>query len=158
MNEIDSRFTKINPSGTPQKPGALPNAPSSGKTAFGALLDEQLGKPAVTTGEDKAASLPELSGPVNALRLNPEPADTLFADKLTASLDLLESYASWLSDPEKSLKQTRALLDQLISQTDSLDALKDSRSLIDKDLEDILSRLKTTVYTEQIKFDRGDYL
>ena len=158
MNEIDPKFTNIHPAATTGKTTDTQKNKSAGNPAFDTLLNEQLGKPASKTMESQGLTLPELSGTLSTQQLNLTPDNTRFIEKLTSSLGLLESYASWLSDPEKSLKETRTLLDRIIAQTDSIDASAPSLANHNPELADILLRFKTTLQVEQIKFDRGDYL
>lgn len=158
MNEIDPKLINIHPAATSGKTVDTKKNQSAGNQGFDTLLNEQLGKPTSKTLKSQGLTLPELSGTLNTQQLNLTPDNTRFVEKLTSSLGLLESYASWLSDPEKSLKETRALLDRLVTQTDSLYASAPSLTTDNPELADILLRFKTTLQVEQIKFDRGDYL
>ena len=158
MSEIDPKFIKIQHPGTTAGEDSHLKKPGSGDNIFQRLLDRQTGKGADNTVNAENPSLPELTGTFNAQKLSPAPDTGLFARKMEKSVNLLETYAEWLSDPEKSLKQTRGLLEQLVSQTHMLSKEFESLSSADADLAELLSQLRTTVEVEQIKFNRGDYL
>ena len=80
----------------------------------------------------------------------------MLVQKLADCLDLLETYAACLQNPEKSLKQAHTILEQVSSRTKSLSGeLKETTA--NKDLNHILSGLAATIEVEQIKFNRGDY-
>ena len=84
------------------------------------------------------------------------------SQKLNDSLDLFERYAAFLGDPDKSLKQAYEILEQILSQaqtmTEKIDQQPESKTDQISGLKNILTQLMTTVRVEQIKFDRGDFL
>ena len=73
-------------------------------------------------------------------------------------MDLLDTYAALLQDPDKTLKQAHGLLEQIIDQTKALDREAKENPDFSHDLKNILTQLLTTAQVEQIKFNRGDYL
>lgn len=158
MDEIDPKFPKI------QQQNQTTHAPSSGRQApqgsraFDSLLEEQVGKNKAEPAKSHDPPLPELTGTVRARQFGADLDKTEFTKRFETSLDLLESYAAWLSDPEKSLRQARSLLDELILQTRTLEASFAAHAHDNPAIEEMLSLFKTTVQVEQIKFDRGDYL
>lgn len=158
MNEIDPNFNKVQPVDPAGKGASVIKKPVTGDQAFRKLLDEQIELKSVKPGDKENISLPELSAAYKARQIDIESTQIDFAHKLNTSLELLDSYAAWLADPEKSLKQTRSILDQLVLQTASLDRAFSTQTNPSVELTDILSRLKTTIQVELIKFDRGDYL
>ena len=158
MKEIDPKFIKIQHPGKPVPGPSSKKQSPSGKGVFESLLKDQINKdPAKTTGKQEL-TLPELSATFKSQQLGVAFDKSDFTKRFETSLKLLESYAAWLSDPEKSLKQTRSILEQLIFQTQTLDQTFASHAAGNPELAELLSQLKATVQVEQIKFDRGDYL
>ncbi|MCP4295961.1 MAG: hypothetical protein GY786_10170, partial [Proteobacteria bacterium] len=104
------------------------------------------------------SGLPEIDAAFTAKKINLALDQTQLPEKLESSISLLERYASWLGDPEKTLKQAYGLLEQLSKQTRNLEAEFKDKDSIDPDLNQIITQLLTTVQVEQIKFDRGDYI
>ncbi len=104
------------------------------------------------------SGLPEIDAAFTAKKINLALDQTQLPEKLESSISLLERYASWLGDPEKTLKQAYGLLEQLSKQTRNLEAEFKDKDAIDPDLNQIITQLLTTVQVEQIKFDRGDYI
>ncbi|WP_022668345.1 hypothetical protein [Desulfospira joergensenii] len=174
LDRIPSRSGQIaktpgNDSGT-RSPSEKPNQASDDPDGFSAILSERL-KPAQSsndmgrTGSDPASGLPELEGsfPVRALE-NPSGPDNrdraYFIDTIEEFINGLDTYASWLSDPEKSLKQAQDLIQTM------REGLRDLTLKLDQNSEDgnapdlagMITRLNAILETEQIKIDRGDYL
>ena len=124
---------------------------------FNGILTNQIEKSCNNNILEENSTLPEIQGSFKAQQLNLSLDQTQFTQKLEASLDLFETYASWLGDPGKTLKQTHGLLEQVLSRTKTLalDFKEDGTS--NTDLKQILNQLMTTAEVEQIKFNRGDY-
>ncbi len=101
--------------------------------------------------------LPEIDAAFTAKKINLALDQTQLPEKLESSISLLERYASWLGDPEKTLKQAYGLLEQLSSQTKDLKNEFKDKDSTNPDLTRIITELLTTVEIEQIKFNRGDY-
>ncbi|MCF6247928.1 MAG: hypothetical protein L3J69_11260 [Desulfobacula sp.] len=165
MSEIDPKFIKIQQTLSQDSKIKSAKPDTLGKDEFVRVLNEQFEKSDKISDAKVTQGLPELQGSFRAQTLNLELDRTQFTQKLEASLSLLESYAAWLDDPEKSLKQAHGLLEQMLNQTKvleqeflSFDSSLESNDNSHPDLAQILSQLKTTLQVEQIKFDRGDYL
>ncbi len=158
MNEIDPKFIKIQQ--TPVRDSKTNPAKSDPfkKEAFGKVLSDHFEKDIKASGSKGIFALPELEGSFRAAAHNFKLDRKQFTQKLEASLSQLESYAAWLDDPKKSLKQTHGLLKQMLGQTKLLEREFKSNETSHPDLAQILSQLKTTLQVEQIKFNRGDYL
>jgi len=100
--------------------------------------------------------LPELEASF-AARLS-QTAGTDVSDlvqNITASLDQLDTYAQWLADPDKTLRQADTLLGEITTSIQNL--VLDAESESDTQIQGILNHLSTLVAVEKIKMDRGDY-
>lgn len=129
--------------------------------AFGRILSEQLNPFLGTDSPSLSEGLPELEGTYSAATLAPPDNDNKLGnkiyEKITTSLDLLDSYASILSNPEKTLKQAHKLLEDLSEQTNQLLEEVDQSPKTDESLKKIITQLSAMVQVEQIKINRGDY-
>ncbi len=103
------------------------------------------------------SGLPEINASYTANKITLALDQGELPEKLESSISLLERYASWLGDPEKTLKQSYGLLEQLATQTKDLKNEFKDKDSVNPDLTRIITELLTTVEVEQIKFDRGDY-
>ncbi len=126
--------------------------------SFDKILTNQLDKTKPTDILNPSSTLSEIQSPfkipLEAASFDP----AKYSQKVAASLDLLETYAAFLNDPEKTLKEASGLLDQLLNQTHGLKQEFDASNASNSDLKEILNHLLTTVTIEKIKLDRGDYL
>lgn len=129
-----------------------------GDHTFGHILSEQIGKPLSTEEQTQPSALPELQSPLNLAFTDTSFDPQKYAQKLETSLDLLESYAALLNDPDKTLKQASELLDQVLDQIQGLEQDLKSANAPDSDINRILGQISTTARLERIKLDRGDYL
>jgi len=102
-------------------------------------------------------ALPEIESSFNAQRLNLEPDQTQFTENLADSLNMLEKYADQLQNPNTTLKQAHAFLEQVSTKTEKLENELSHVFAPNKDLKKILTQLTTLVKVEQIKLNRGDY-
>lgn len=158
MSEIDPKFTTyIKPSSTdfvnPEK-----KTPLTGQKDFDRILNQQFKSDENEPVESPSKGLPELDGIFKTPVIEDSFDIARISKKLDVSLEQLDLYAAWLNDPAKSLKETRSLLDELSDQT-ALFFSKIEPHLNDHpELAELFARLRTTVETEKIKFDRGDYL
>lgn len=154
----------------PGKPGQLDQisskAPSfkrektfSGQgQAFGKILSEQFNTPLETDDSTIISKgLPELEGSYKAATINLADRQDKLTEKISASIDLLDAYASMLSDPETSLKQAYKFLEDLSGKTSQLNQELDQSPKTDQSLKQIITHLTAMVQVEQIKIDRGDY-
>lgn len=124
---------------------------------FGKIFSEQFNlSPGTTASPNVSNGLPELEGVYTAATLKLPGSGTELTGKISAALDLLETYAATLFDPEKTLKHAYTLLEDLAQQTDQLFGELDPKT--DPRLEQILTHLKAMVQVEQIKINRGDYI
>ncbi|CCK80282.1 hypothetical protein [Desulfobacula toluolica] len=147
INKISSVVPRIVQKNSFQKPGGL----------FNELLTSQLEKNGKESTLKEVTTLPEIQGSFKAQQLDFSPDQTQLTQKLEDSLDLFETYASWLGDPEKTLKQTHGLLEQVLSSTKALALDVKEHGTSSTDLNQILTQLMTTAQVEQIKLNRGDY-
>ena len=139
---------------------------------FSAVLSQRLQAGlslAGTTGasvdsvSETRADLPELQGSFNAQSLgtvSDNQEKGYFVSRLDGLISSLDTYASWLSDPEKSLKQIQGLIRQMREETLNLamELDQDSENRNSEALTQMRNRLSAIIETEQIKIDRGDYL
>ena len=131
---------------------------SSGQSeAFGKILSEQLNPAPGTEAASISEGLPELESTYTAATLSLADRGSKLSEKISTSLDLLDIYASILSDPEKTLKQAHKLLEDLSEQTDRLLKEIDQSPKTDQRLKKIITQLSAMVQVEQIKIIRGDY-
>jgi len=145
--------------------------PLSGqKESFDKILSEQFNSPLETKDSlQSSQGLPELEGVYKAATINHPDRSEELTQKISTSIDLLETYASWLSDPDKTLKQAYTLLEELAQQTSQLnqevsqeatpqsDQKSDKPPKTDQSLKQIITQLTAMVEVEQIKINRGDY-
>ena len=131
--------------------------------SFEKILDSRINAESNGNKIDQSSRLSEIEGPFRAQHLNPASSiQAQLSQKLNDSLDLFERYAAFLGDPDKSLKQAYEILEQILSQaqtmTEKIDQQPESKTDQISGLKNILTQLMTTVRVEQIKFDRGDFL
>lgn len=129
-----------------------------GDHTFGQILSEQIGKTLSTEEQKQPSGLSELQSPLSLAFTDTFFDPQKYAGKLETSLDLLESYAALLNNPEKTLKQASELLDQVLDQIQGLEKELKSANAPDSDISQILNQILTTASLEKIKLDRGDYL
>lgn len=129
-----------------------------GDHTFGHILSEQIGKTLPTEEQKQPSGLLELQSPLNLSFTDTSFDPQKYAGKLEASLDLLETYAAFLNDPDKTLKQASELLDQILDQIQGMEQDLKSANAPDSDINQILNQILTTASLEKIKLDRGDYL
>lgn len=158
MNEFNPKITNINKISSAEPDSKQKKSSQQGDTSFNGILTNQINKSSTDTGFKENTSLGEVKASFAAQRLTLELNQTQFTQKLESSLNLLETYASWLQDPDKSLKQAYGLLEQILDQTKTLDRECKEDPDFNHDLKNILTQLLTTAQIEQIKFNRGDYL
>jgi len=159
MTEISGKPTQINNISTKVSFSHKGKTPSGQKDNFGKILSEQTNE--TTTKSDSATmaqGLPELESPLGTAFLNMPDKTTEFTEKLNSSIDLLEKYASWLLDPEKTLKQAYGILEDLAGQTQELNQEVEQSPNADSELKQIITQIAATTRVEQIKINRGDYL
>ena len=130
---------------------------SGQKALFGEILEQF--NPLTKTGKSAPSSpeLPELAGTYKASALNLPDNENTLTEKISESMDLLDTYASVLSNPENTLKQAYELLENLSEKNRQLTEELDQSPTTDQGLEKILTHLATLVKVEQIKINRGDY-
>ena len=156
MDEISPDNKKISQVSPTPKPRNLPSRSSGIPGEFGSILDGHL--ESGTQGETvDRGGLPELEATYAAKCAEISLAGPRIPDRISDTLDLLEGYARNLADPGTPLKQAYALLEQVMSRTETIG--KDLKSSPDRDprLEEIVAHLSTVVELEKIKMERGDY-
>jgi len=157
MNKINPETANINKISSTEPDIKLKKPSQKGDTSFNDILTDQLEKSSKEHGL-KESSLGEITAPFNVQHLNLEPNQTQFTQNLESALNLMETYASWLQDPDKTLKQSHGLLEQILDQTNIMEQeSKDSLNL-NPDLKNIFTQLTAMVNVEQVKINRGDYL
>jgi hypothetical protein len=132
-----------------------------GDGSFDKILTNQINKSSKGDESIRGGKLQEIDGTFIAQKINLALDKTQFTNKLDSSLNMLELYATMLQDPDKTLKDAWSMLEQLITDTNSLEQEFKENSLpnseLNDDLKSILTRLVATVEVENIKFNRGDY-
>ena len=158
MSENNPKIANINKISVVEPDIKQKKASQKNETCFDDILANQIKKSSNDTGFKETALLPEIKSSYKAQQLDIELNQTQFTEKLAASLNLLETYASWLQDPDKTLKQAYDLLEQLSDKTKILAQDFKENTTSKDDLKHILTQLTTIVEVEHIKFNRGDYL
>ena len=157
MNEINPKISTENkiPSIEPEnkKKKSLTNNPG----AFDKILTNQIEEDRNSTPIKNSTRLPEIESSFKAQQLNLSLNQAQISKQLESSLSLLEKYASWLGNPDKTLKQAYDLLTEALARTESLDQEFRKHTNVDTDLKHILNQLMTTLEVEKVKFNRGDY-
>lgn len=125
---------------------------------FHELLAERIRVDTQTENSGRPQALPELQGRFDIGTLDLQLKERRMAEDMGKSLDLLETYAACLGNPDKTLKQAHELLRKVAAKTDGLAAAYEADPSLDGHLGKILSQLRTTVEIEKIKFSRGDYV
>ena len=83
---------------------------------------------------------------------------THIADRASGVIDLLDAYASALSDPHKTLRDIEPELTAFVSETQSLHEAYLETDRDDPRLDTIMEELLRTARLEGLRFQRGDYL
>lgn len=73
-------------------------------------------------------------------------------------IDLMESYANCLSDPQKSLKDIEPALNRFVNEAEQVHEQFTQNEKASGELTKILDDLRRAARLEQIRFQRGDYL
>ena len=159
MNDNHPKITTTHPISVDETSRLKNKVGKQGNPDFNNILSEQIQSKGMDSTSHASTALPEIQGAFKAqnIELNTV-APNPFAEKITDSLDLLERYAAFLANPDKSLKQAYSILEQVLAQTKDIETLMGQGSENKGDLTTILTELMTTARVEQIKLDRGDYL
>ena len=80
------------------------------------------------------------------------------ADKTEYLLERLEQYSSKLSDNKTSLREVDSVLKEMISDAQNLLEKVENSPDADEKIKNLAKELALFASTEQIKFQRGDYL
>lgn len=153
----------------PDTPGIQPASPSKREDTgripvnripggFARILAEELsdaGPQRTSDGDDPG--LPELTATYTAQLAQSHPDTPLVPQMISQAVDLLETYAGILSDPEQTLKQAYAILEQIQAKSAEIDEGLNAAQDADPGLKHILDHLATVVELEKIKINRGDY-
>lgn len=128
--------------------------PGENSDAFGSVLNSALEKAETIEGETKVKGLEEISAPGFELAS----LSSIVTGKTDKLLDMLDTYAVQLENPEFSLRNIAPVLEEINSKADAL--LEDSQFLGKEDstLKSIAIQAAVTARTEYEKFQRGDYL
>ncbi len=155
MTEINPNIEKIS---TPDTGVKNKSQHKKGDTGFDQILSNQMELEGTgSLSSQKVSGLPELDGISGSRPIINEFDTSLYTNKIDDSLNQLDTYSSWLSNPDKTLKEVWALLQNLLEDTKNLDTELNSNKNADPDLKKIVSQILATVNVEQIKILRGDY-
>lgn len=164
MDEINSKISRIDNTSQTKAPQTVKGESKSDKTHFSDLLSNQIEQKSSSTKSSSKSlasqGLPELDASFKAHLFNTAQDPSTTTQKLQDSLDLFDRYAAFLGDPDKSLKESYTILEQVLDQVKTLseDIKSAPSNTSNNDLKQIVLQLMTTAQVEQIKFDRGDYL
>ena len=128
-----------------------------GDGTFDRILIRQAKQSAENLQPKASGTLAEIQSPIKIPSVSPSLDAAEYAKRIETSLDLLEAYAATLDTPDKTLKQANDILEKILTHTQSLAVDFEKSPPEDPDLSSILTHLISTVETEKIKFDRGDY-
>ncbi len=123
---------------------------------FDNMLRDALGHSDSSGGVQNSAQLSEPLA-VQGCR-GPSFETTSLADRASGVIDLLDSYASALSDPHKTLRDIEPELTAFVSETQSLHEAYLETDRDDPRLDAIMEELLRTARLEGLRFQRGDYL
>ncbi len=123
---------------------------------FSRILSQHL-EPATPEPAAPSGGLPELFAPYAVHLAHTSLSDNGVAGQISETIDLLDDYAQGLADPATTLKQAFDLLEQIGSQTQTIDQNMADTQNEDPRLKDIMAHLSTLVELEKIKINRGDY-
>ncbi|MBU1343573.1 MAG: hypothetical protein KKE44_24415 [Proteobacteria bacterium] len=157
MNEINPKIANINKVSSIEPDTKQKKSPQKTDCSFNEILTNQIKKSGQTTILKKTGSLLELESTFKTQQLNLMLDQSQVAQKFTETLNLLETYASWLGDPDKTLKQTAGLLEQVSGQAKTLAQEIKEETGSNPELKQLLTQMMTTIAVEQVKFNRGDY-
>lgn len=158
MNHFIPKTDGIEGTGPVKRTGEPVKKPvKSDPDAFRRTLSEQLGANEKTVVPNAPGRLPEIQSPVKIPSTNFFVGTQQYTEEIEASLELLETYASALSDPKKTLRYAGSVLDEILKKTALLSSGIEESPPEDPDLLRILKQIISTAGTEKIKFDRGDY-
>lgn len=172
MSDIHSKISRVDQVNPAQALSQQEKSKKTGHQAFDQILAGQIKAGSQSEGSEKSGGLSEIQGSFSARHLSalspamPENL-TQYTSQISDSLDLFERYATFLGDPDKNLKQSYGLLEQILAQTRSLADQFDQETGQSQSpdnekqfsgIKAIINELLTTARVEQIKFDRGDYL
>ncbi|MCP4673663.1 MAG: hypothetical protein GY857_20440 [Desulfobacula sp.] len=157
MNEINSKTGNIDKISIIDPDIKSKFSQQKGDGSFDKILTNQIDKGSRDTSSASEKKLQEIDGTFNVQKINLALDKTQFAQKLESSINLLESYAKMLQDPDKTLKQAWSTLEQLTSGTKTLEQEFKDHNFSNSELKSILTQLLATVEVENIKFARGDY-
>ncbi len=87
----------------------------------------------------------------------PDPSGAI-SDKTENLVELLELYASKLKDKSISLKEVDSVLKEVGKEAQALLEKIENSSGVDEKMKNIANQVAVFANTEQIKFQRGDYL
>lgn len=126
---------------------------------FARLLDQEMGKSQESgkTPTKNTAENISTSAFLQVSLLNNNPSQSTVMENLDNILSKWEKYANQLKSPQASPKEMYAGLEEV---SKSIKATKDSFDMQKQtsEIRDLLNELDVMAATEQIKFNRGDYL
>lgn len=136
------------------------NKTESPQQAFGDVLGQEVSKAGATEGSEAVAPPPGLTvnpllAPQAVSAVAPSVEEGQAMAQVESALDSLETYATTLGGTESGdLKQAYAALESFQTDVAGLkDAAQDS-----PELQGMVDELEVLAMTEQMKFNRGDYL
>lgn len=132
-----------------------PKKDSAGSAGFNDVLREALSKPEADSGIQKTSRLSE---PLSIQGFGSSGLQTVYVDKTSRVIDLMDKYASSLSNPRKTLKDIEPELKRFIEEAQSLHEEYVNSGNADTELEQIMEDLLRAARLEGVRFQRGDYL
>jgi len=143
-----------------QQPGGqkAPGADKLSGPTFNEVLKDTL--EACSKGESRTqGAVVTPSSPVRPTVLPPATAtaDSQTIDRIERFLQVMDDYRCKLADPHCSLKQLHPFMERMTEEKNKMQLLLDE--LPDQGpLTDVLNRTLVTASTEELKFNRGDYI
>ncbi len=130
------------------------NAPL-GSNDFGKVLKEALEKPGLNSGVQQSDRLPE---PHPVQSFGNSNSESTYIDKTSKVINLMDSYARFLSNPRKTLKEIEPELMTFVDEARDLHKEYVNSGNVDSGLKNILEDLLRAARLESARFNRGDYL
>jgi len=138
------------------------NKTQKSKTAddFSKILNQELSaKPVSSSGVSGSTgiSAPSINPLLSPALLNHQPVETSLMEQVDQLLSKWENYAAGLENPQADLRGLYTTLQEISGQ---IKELKENINLNTQkpELRSILEELEIMTTTEEIKFNRGDYI
>lgn len=132
-----------------------PKKDSVGSANFDNILRKAMDKPDANGNVQRASRLSE---PRSVQSLGKPALQTGYLKKTSRVIDLMDTYANSLSNPQKTLKDIEPELMKFLEEAQSLHEDYLSAGKTNTELKNIMEDLLRAARLEGVRFQRGDYL